>query len=101
MLIRPCRICADDPGSRTDVRTPANFRVPVRLQAARHGGELEYDQPAAEKLSAVIPGRREAADPESRKAGNPDVLDSGFAPSTRPGMTAKSFSAAANAPWPA
>ena|SRR6187402_2928333 len=33
-----------------------------------------------EKPSAVIPGRREAADPESRKAGNPDVLDSGFAP---------------------
>jgi len=30
----------------------------------------------AEKLSAVIPGRREAAGPESRKAGNPDV--SGF-----------------------
>jgi hypothetical protein len=35
-----------------------------------------------------------AADPESRKAGNPDVLDSGFAPSARPGMTARSFSAA-------
>ena len=79
------------------LRIFAQFRFACK--AARHEGELEYDQPAAEKLSAVIPGRREAADPESRKAGNPEVLDSGFAPSTRPGMTAKSFSAAANAPW--
>jgi hypothetical protein len=47
----------------------------------------------AEKPSAVIPGRREAASPESRKAGNPDVLDSGLAPSARPGMTAEGFSA--------
>jgi len=29
-------------------------------------------------LSAVIPGRREAANPESRAAKIPDVLDSGF-----------------------
>jgi hypothetical protein len=28
-------------------------------------------------LPAVIPGRAEGANPESRKAGNPDVLDSG------------------------
>jgi len=34
----------------------------------------------AEKPSAVIPGRRKAAGPESRKVGNPSVLDSGFAP---------------------
>jgi len=47
----------------------------------------------AEKPSTVIPGRREAASPESRKAGNPDVLDSGLAPSARPGMTSWSFSA--------
>src|SRR6188474_384436 len=50
----------------------------------------------AEKPSAVIPGRREAADPESSKAGNPDVLDSGFAPSARPGMTAGVFQQPAN-----
>jgi hypothetical protein len=40
-------------------------------------------------LSAVIPGRREAAGPESRKTENPDALDSGLAPSARPGMTAE------------
>jgi hypothetical protein len=50
-------------------------------------------QQVDEKPSAVIPGRREAASPESRKAGNPDVLDSGLAPSARPGMTSWSFSA--------
>jgi hypothetical protein len=57
--------------------------------------------------SAVIPGRREAASPESKKTGNPDVLDSGLAPEpvigpaqagrtrwARPGMTSWSFSAA-------
>ncbi|MEA2824577.1 MAG: hypothetical protein QOF03_1059 [Alphaproteobacteria bacterium] len=30
--------------------------------------------------SAVMLGRREAASPESKKTGNPDVLDSGLAP---------------------
>jgi hypothetical protein len=34
---------------------------------------------AAEKAPAVIPGRPEGPNPESRNAGNPDVLDSGFA----------------------
>jgi hypothetical protein len=48
----------------------------------------------AKKLSAVIPGRREAADPESRNIGIAAFLDSGFAPSARPGMTARTFSAA-------
>jgi hypothetical protein len=33
----------------------------------------------------VIPGRREVADPESRDTRK--RLDSGFAPSARPGMT--------------
>jgi hypothetical protein len=51
-------------------------------------------QRIAEKPSAVIPGRREAASPESRNAGDPNVLDSGLAPSARPGMTSWSFSAA-------
>ena len=39
--------------------------------------------------SPVIPGRREAADPESRADGTaePLALDFGFAPSARPGMT--------------
>ncbi len=37
------------------------------------------------KLFLVIPGRREAADPESRNKRK--LLDSGFAPSARPGMT--------------
>jgi hypothetical protein len=50
--------------------------------------------PVAEKTFAVIPGRREAASPESRKAEIPDILDSGLAPSARPGMTCWSFSAA-------
>ena len=36
---------------------------------------------------AVIPGRREAADPESRAAIRSVALDSGLAPSARPGMT--------------
>jgi hypothetical protein len=40
-----------------------------------------------ENLSAVIPGRREAASPESREGLNANVLDSGLAPSARPGMT--------------
>jgi penicillin-binding protein 1C len=49
------------------------------------GGEA---LPLTERISpAVIPGRREAAGPESRKAGSADVLDSGLAPSARPGMT--------------
>jgi hypothetical protein len=33
----------------------------------------------AKKLAAVIPGRREAAGPESRKIGISCFLDSGFA----------------------
>src|SRR5581483_2205894 len=37
--------------------------------------------------TAVIPGRSEAADPESGTAAAP--LESGFAPSARPGMTAE------------
>jgi hypothetical protein len=36
-------------------------------------------QQVAEDISAVIPGRAEGANPESRTTGNPDVLDSGFA----------------------
>jgi hypothetical protein len=43
------------------------------------------------KYRAVIPGRAEGASPESRNAGNPDVLDSGPAASRRPGMTAAAF----------
>jgi DNA helicase-2/ATP-dependent DNA helicase PcrA len=40
--------------------------------------------------SVVIPGRPEGSDPESRAAGTePAALDSGLAPSARPGMTEK------------
>jgi len=42
-------------------------------------------QTATQTSTAVIPGRREAPDPESSAAAEP--LDSGFAPSARPGMT--------------
>ena len=42
----------------------------------------------AENSPAVIPGRREAAGPESRRIGISCCLDSGLAPSARPGMTA-------------
>ena len=42
------------------------------------------------QASSVIPGRREAADPESRAHDTePAALDSGLAPSARPGMTEK------------
>jgi hypothetical protein len=40
---------------------------------------VALNQQVAEDLSAVIPGRAEGANPESRKTGNADVLDSGFA----------------------
>jgi DNA helicase II / ATP-dependent DNA helicase PcrA len=41
---------------------------------------------SAPSSTAVIPGRRDAADPESRDTRD-DALDSGFAPSARPGIT--------------
>jgi DNA helicase II / ATP-dependent DNA helicase PcrA len=43
------------------------------------------------KSTAVIPGRHEVADPESRPDGTAEqvALDSGLAPSARPGMTEK------------
>jgi len=41
--------------------------------------------------TAVIPGRREAADPESGDTAEP--LDSGFAPAARPGMTEQNSAA--------
>jgi hypothetical protein len=40
----------------------------------------------------VIPGRREAAGPESRTPEFPAFLDSGLAPSARSGMTLWAFS---------
>jgi isoleucyl-tRNA synthetase len=48
---------------------------------------IAMDKPIA-GLPPIIPGRREAADPESRTSA--ELLDSGFAPSARPGMTAES-----------
>jgi hypothetical protein len=43
------------------------------------------------ELQDVIPGRAEGVNPESRKADNPEALDSGLAASRRPGMTAERF----------
>jgi hypothetical protein len=58
-----------------------------RADRTAHGDSCRLRQSAAENLSAVIPGRREAAGPESRHIWIPAFLDSGLAPSARPGMT--------------
>ena len=82
---------------RCALRGRAHERSRLPAMDPRHhlhhrGGLFDPRRPAAlaelaGKLSAVIPGRRNAPNPESRNIDIPEFLDSGFAPSARPGMT--------------
>jgi DNA helicase-2/ATP-dependent DNA helicase PcrA len=62
------RLLAQKPATSTAVATPTAV-IPAQMPAAS---------------TAVIPGRREAANPESRTEGAPAALDSGFAPEGAP-----------------